>query len=318
MRKRIGKFVLRLLFAALMVISILKVYWEIDVLNYELNLIEMKRKNQPTAEIQGKLVSKTIDVNGCEVHYVVSKEKKEKSIVFLHPAFADNTIFSEQFAAFMDEYTVIAVDLVGHGLTKTKGSKDKIDASRDHIAQILEQEGIQRTNLVGVSIGSLIAQYFALKYPEKVHSLTALGGYNINKTNDEIAKSQRLSNIGLVVRALFSMKAFRKKSAEISCASAHGRALFYNSSKFYTRSSFSKMQGLSKVIADRNVTEVSYPTFILTAEHDIDLAKRMAESWHKESTNSEYLMIDGAGHCANVDQPEAFNRALRDFLDRNN
>jgi len=39
--------------------------------------------------------------------------------------------------------------------------------------------------------GSLIAQYFALNYPEKTKSFTALEGYDINKENKEVSKAQR-------------------------------------------------------------------------------------------------------------------------------
>jgi len=60
-------------------------------------------------------------------------------------------------------------------------------------------------------MGTLIAQYFALKYPDKVNSLTALGGYDINKNNKEAANAQRFENFKLIVKALFSMNSFRRQ-----------------------------------------------------------------------------------------------------------
>lgn len=77
-------------------------------------------------------------------------------------------------------------------------------------------------------MGSLIAQYFALQYPDKVQSLTALGGYDINKENKEVEKAQRASNLGLIFRAVFSMKSFRKKTAEITCITKKGKHYFTN------------------------------------------------------------------------------------------
>lgn len=301
-----------------MTVAITKVYLEVDNLLFEQNMIAMQNTQEMKTAKKCKLISKTLSGDGCDMHYVVSDTKHDKSIVFLHPAFADNSIFADQFDYFSDEYTVIGVDLIGHGKTQTDKSSIQIDASREYIARILETEGIEKTNIVGVSVGSLIAQHFALEYPEKVNSITALGGYDINETNTEIAKTQRLSNIGLVIRALLSMRAFRKKAAEISCASERGQAMFYTSSKHYTRRSFSKMQGLSKVVKDREQPEIDYPTLILTAEHDIDLAKRMAEQWHSKTENSKYFLIEGAGHCANVDRPKEFNTVLKGFLDRTN
>lgn len=318
MKGKIKRIVMRTLFALLMLIAFTKVYFEVDNYYYESGLISMKKAQELDVEVQGEIEYKTLSLNGCEIHYSISKNKSEKSIVFLHPAFSDHTVFQEQFDYFSKDYTVIAIDLIGHGLSKANKSKDKIDASRDHIFKILELENIETTNLLGVSVGSLIAQHFALKYPEKVNSLTALGGYDINKENEEIAKSQKFLNIGLVIRALFSMRAFRKKTAMITCKSKRGQALFYQSTRHYTRSSFATMQGLQNVIKNRETHEASYPILIMTGEFDIDLAKRMAESWHSELENSEYFMIEDAGHCANLDKPADFNRKVKDFLDRNN
>jgi pimeloyl-ACP methyl ester carboxylesterase len=318
MKSKFKKLLMRTLFVLLMLVSVARVYFEIEGFNYELALIDMKKQNELEVKMNCEMEDKVINVNGCEIHYVISKKRQEKSVVFLHAAFSDHSMFLEQFDSFSDDYTVIAIDLLGHGLSKPKKSDDKIDASRDHLSSVLEEENIEQTNLVGVSIGSLIAQYFALKYPEKVTSLTALGGYDINQVNPEIAKTQRFLNIGLVMRALFSMKAFRKKTAEISCESNRGQALFYQSTNSFRRSSFPRMQGLTKVVVDRDIPEPFYPMFIVTAEFDIELARRMALNWHTENKNSEYYMMMNAGHCANLDKPTEFNNVVKDFLDRNN
>ncbi len=318
MKIKFKKLLMRILFVLLILVSVAKVYFEIDSLNYELALVDMKKHNKLEVEMMCEVEHKLINVNGCEIHYVISKKRRKKSVVFLHAAFSDNSMFQEQFNNFSNDYTVISIDLLGHGLSESKKSKDKIDASRDHLSSILKKEEIEKTNLIGVSMGSLIAQHFALKYPEKVMSLTAVGGYDINQVNPEIAKTQRLLNIGLVMRALFSMKAFRKKTAELSCKSDRGRALFYQSSNGFSRSSFPKMQGLAKIVVDRDRSEPTYPLFIVTAEFDVELAKRMALKWHAESKNSEYYMFMNAGHCANLDRPAEFNKIVKGFLDQHN
>jgi pimeloyl-ACP methyl ester carboxylesterase len=170
---------------------------------------------------------------------------------------------------------------------------------------------------VGVSMGSLIAQYFALQYPDKVKSLTALGGYDINKENKEVEKAQRASNLGLIFRAVFSMNSFRKKTAEITCITKKGQALFYESSSLYERKSFLSMQGLQNVIKCRKSIKPEYPTLILTAEFDIELAKKQAKEWHENLPNSECFMMKAAGHCANMDDPLEFNRLVKEFIRRN-
>ena len=198
----------------------------------------MPDNNKLTVQIESSIEHKTLNMDGYEIHYYVSGKVNNDLILFLHPAFSDHRAFDQQIDCFSKDYRVITIDLIGHGLSKANKSKDKIDASSEHIHKILEREGHERANLVGVSMGSLIAQYFALQYPEKVKSLTALGGYDINKEDKEVEKAQRVSNLGLIFRAGLSMKSFRKKTAEITCITKKGQALFYETSSFYERNHF--------------------------------------------------------------------------------
>lgn len=293
----------------------LKTYIEIDRVIYENRIDKM---NIQTDRFESLIEHKMLKMDGYDIHYFVSGKENNDVVVFLHPAFSDHRAFDQQVDYFSKKYRVITIDFIGHGLSKANKSKDKIDASSKHIEKILEIEGFDKVNLVGVSMGALIAQHFALQYPEKTRSLTALGGYNINKKNKEVGKAQKFSNFGLVLRAIFSMKSFRKKTAEITCKTEKGQALFYGTSSLYERKSFLVMQGLQNVIKDREIRKFMYPTLILTGEYDIDLAKKMANEWHLEADNSEYFMIEHAGHCANIDTPLKFNELVDGFIQKTN
>jgi len=296
----------------------LKIYFEVDNVFYEKRIEQMKKNNELNIKIESSIEHKTLNMDDYEIHYFISGKEKNNPIVFLHPAFSDHRVFDQQIDFFSKNYRVITIDLLGHGLSKANKSKDKIDASAKHINEILKIEGFEKAYLVGVSMGSLIAQYFALNYPEKVRSLTALGGYDINKENKEVSKAQRSSNLSLIFRAVFSMKSFRKKTAEITCKSKKGQALFYKTASHYERKSFMVMQGLQNVIKDRENIKPQYPTLILSGEFDIEFAKKIAKKWHSEIENSKYYLIENAGHCANLDKPLEFNRIVKEFIEEVN
>ena len=78
------------------------------------------------------------------------------------------------------------------------------------------------------------------------------------------------------------------------------------------------MQGLQNIVKNRENPEITNPTLIMTGEFDIELAKKMAEEWHIDHNNSAYFMIENAGHCANIDQPEVFNKKVKAFIDNYN
>ena len=82
-------------------------------------------------------VCKTLPIEGSEIYYYVAGEENEETIVFLHPAFSDHHAFDYQLEFFAKTYHVITIDLIGHGLSKAKESDEKVDASGQHIYQIL-------------------------------------------------------------------------------------------------------------------------------------------------------------------------------------
>ena len=274
----------------------------------------MNVHNELSIQIKSVIEHKTLETDDYEIHYFVSGKENGDLIVFLHPAYSDHRAFDQQIDFFSKNHKVITIDLIGHGLSKANKSKDKIDMSSEHINEILKIEGFDKAHLVGVSMGSLIAQYFGLNHPEKTRSLTILGGYNINEKNKRVAKAQRSANLSMIFRAIFSMRSFRKKVAELTCRSERGQALFYETCSHYERKSFMVMQGLQNVIKDRKKIRTQYPILILTGEFDIELVKKIAKEWHTEIDNSEYFMIENAGHCANIDKPDLFNRTLETFL----
>ena len=291
-----------------------KMYLEVDSCRYSSKVKEMKNNNELSSPINSAVAHKTLDQGGYNIHYYVSGEEHDEVIVFLHPAFSDHRAFDPQIDFFSKNYKVITIDLIGHGLSKAKKSKDKIDASPVHIQSIIVQEHADQVHLVGVSMGSLVAQYFAYRYPERIKSLTALGGYNIHTENKEVTRAQGLSNLGLIVRALFSMSSFRNKVAQITCKSEKGQALFYETVCHYERKSFLVMQGFRHIIKTRNDFKPMYPTLVLTGEHDIDLARKMAKEWYTHLNSKEEDLLKDAGHCANLDQPQAFNERVHAFI----
>jgi pimeloyl-ACP methyl ester carboxylesterase len=199
-------------------------------------------------------------------------------------------------------------------MTGVGKSKDKITATAVHVSEILRTENRDKTHIVGVSLGSLLAQDFALKYPEKVLSLTGLGGYNINREQKEIAKEQRSEMSKWLFKMIFSMNAFRRYAASTTVLDPTEQARFYESARLFTRKSFTVMSGLDEIIQERTNIQRKYPLLILAGKKDVELAIKSAQQWHKEEPDSEFYIIEQAGHCANMDNAEDFNNILMNFI----
>jgi 3-oxoadipate enol-lactonase len=276
----------------------------------------MQKKEMLDFQISSKIDHKVLEKDGYGIHYFVSGDKSKETIVFLHPAFGDHRCFAKQIDSFSQNYRVITIDLLGHGLSQAGKAKAKIDSSAEHIGEIMKHTGTLSAHIVGVSMGSLIAQYFALKHPERVLSLTVLGGYSINKENKELAKAQRKEIFKWLFKMIFSMDAFRKYVASVSLIDQVEQARFFESASLFTRKSFVVMSGLGKIVRQRENGLKKYPLLILAGEKDLALALKTSAEWHKEVKDSQFYVIEKAGHCANMDNSAKFNEILLNFIRR--
>ena len=265
-------------------------------------------------QIESKRIDKILVKDGYKIHYFIGDIKDRETIMFIHSAFSDHTCFNKQIDFFSEKFNVITIDLLGHGLSKVGKSKDKIDTSIEHINEILKKESINTIHIVGVSIGALIAQCFAQQHGEKILSLTAVGGYNTSYKSKEIEKIQRKEMFKWIFKVIFSMDSFRRYLASVSVIDKVEQIRFYESTKGFSRKSFTIMSGASKFISEKTDTIRPYPLLILVGERDQEIAKKVSEQWHKEEVQSEFLFIKDAGHCANMDNSEMFNKVVFDFI----
>jgi len=265
-------------------------------------------------DIKSEIKHKELSQNGYTIHYFCSGDTTKKLLIFLHAAFVDHQCFDKQIDYFAKDFRVITIDMLGHGLSKVEKAKDKIDASINHIDAIMDLEGYEKAHFVGVSMGSLIAQYYGLKSPNKILSMSILGGYDINADNSEISKAQRSEQLKWIFKAIFSMNSFRRYVANVSLANPEEQERFYEMAMNFTRKSFLAMSGLENVLQKRNGVTLSYPLLIMSGDKDIELALKSSIAWHKSEPTSRYFLIENAGHCANMDNADRFNELLMGFI----
>lgn len=98
-------------------------------------------------------------------------------IVFIHPFVMGHNVFMRQ-EALAERYRTIFFDLAGHGRS-SKGNKSvTIAGLADDLKKLLDELSIQKAVLCGYSHGGLVAQEFALKYPERSEALILSGGFS--------------------------------------------------------------------------------------------------------------------------------------------
>src|ERR1700739_4774825 len=93
-------------------------------------------------------------------------------LVFIHGALLNSGLWTQQLETYSDLFACVAYDLRGHGRTCPSDLRRyPLGTFAEDLAEMLETLGLHRPILCGLSMGGMIAQSFAAKYPERVRAL---------------------------------------------------------------------------------------------------------------------------------------------------
>ncbi len=145
---------------------------------------------------------------GTPIVYHVDKTEGAPWVLLLHGAFVDHRMFRTQVEAFRGRYSVIAVDILGHGGSTETHRGDSLESMASWLSAILEAEGASTAHVVGVSLGGVLAQDFACAYPEHVASLACFGACDITRPDPELIEANGAAQMAMVGKALVSVRWF--------------------------------------------------------------------------------------------------------------
>jgi pimeloyl-ACP methyl ester carboxylesterase len=264
------------------------------------------------------------EVNGTKLYYEV--HGSGEPIIFVHGNFGDVRHWDFQVEPFSQNYKVVRYDVRGYGKSAVP---DSAIAYRDYddLRALMDYLGIEKAHICGWSMGSGIAVDFALAYPDRVISLIPIGpwpnGYGGGKYTS-VATDSMFTIFGKVFSLISSEG---PKSAtdywwagdhEIKSTVVKPRTLDSLLRIGYEYSWWGFLNPNKRDWYSPQAVEVLHtiktPTMIVTAQHDIQACKESAALMHRQIQNSQLVSIDNAGHCMNMDNPEAFNRIIVDFI----
>lgn len=246
------------------------------------------------------------------IYYLSGTEHKEW-VLFLHAAFVDHNMFKTQIDYLKDKYNILTLDVIGHGNSTSTKKGDSINQMSGWIHQILIKEKIKKIHIVGISLGAVLAQDFANQYPKEVQSLACFGGYDINNFDKQLQKKNGMSQMGMMLKAVFSIKWFAKSNEKISAYTPQAQKDFYEMNIKFPKKSFMYLSSLNNMVNVRKTTPREYPLLIGCGQHDIPMELSAVEMWKKNEPKCRVVIFEGAGHCVNMDVPQQFNKIMQEF-----
>jgi pimeloyl-ACP methyl ester carboxylesterase len=240
-------------------------------------------------------------------------------IVLLHAFPLARAMWRPQVDVLQNAYRLIVPDLPGFGGSDGFAAPPSVEGMADAVAGLLDALGLaEPVVLGGLSMGGYVALAFAHKYPARLRGLlladtraeadTAEGKANRDKL---MAFAQDHSAQDVFDQMLPKM---------VSEATRTGRPeVISEARRLATAQTIPGIIGALQALRDRPdaspwLAKISVPTLVVVGSDDALTPPVMARSLVSGLRSGRLAAVNGAGHLANLEQPEAFNAAVRSFL----
>lgn len=257
-----------------------------------------------------------IKANGVELYY--EQAGQGPHLVLIEGLGVATWIWEKQVPAFSPHFTTLIYDNRGAGKSEKPAGPYSISMMADDLAALLDSLHIARAHVVGISMGGFIAQDFALRYPQKVNRVilaaTSAGGPDHVPMAPEVL-AQMFANQGepreLTRRklALAYSDSFMQKSGEIE----HFIDLRLADPQPPPAYMAQAMAGAAFNLSAQ-VQQLQAPCLILAASGDRLVPVANAHNLHKKISNSTLKIYPGFGHQFFIENADAFNRDVINFL----
>lgn len=255
-------------------------------------------------------------VRGIEMAY--DDMGRGSTVVLLHGYPFNRSMWREQVEALKESYRVIAPDLRGHGETTVTDEPATMEEMARDVAALLDELGIERVALCGLSMGGYVTLAFYRRFPLRARALVLAD--TRPQADTEEARRKREEQAGQILKEGMQAIAddFLKKVltaatlAEKPEMTARVREMILQTDP---QGAASALRGMA-ARPDRTalLEEVLAPTLILVGSEDEITPPADSELMRREIRGSRLKVLEGASHLSNLERPAEFNRALLDFL----
>ncbi len=255
-----------------------------------------------------------VHANGIEINY--EAEGEGPWFVFSHSLACHLGMWYEQAVALRDRYRVLRYDTRGHGKTSAPPGPYTLELLADDLLGLLDALGVARMHFVGISLGGMIGQVFALRYPERLASLvlcdtTSYYPPEARSVWEERIRTVREKGMEAMVEptlARWFTPAFRAQRPDMMKRVA---AMIRSTP---VEGYIGCCHAIPQIDTRGRLKEISCPTLVMVGEEDPGTPVAMARAIHEAIPGSRLAVIPQASHLCNLEQTAAFNRVLEDFL----
>lgn len=243
------------------------------------------------------------------------------AVALLHAGAADSRMWEPQLRSFAESHSVLRVDFPGFGRTPIEASPVSF---RNAVREALDAAEIDRTALVGVSLGGNTALELAVESPGRVSALVLVGaGLPDHKWSEEVtsffaAEDEALERGDLDAAVDANLRTWLAgPNRNLDTIDSELRTLVATMQRraFELQSAWPELRAerLDPPYSER-LRDVNVPTLVLTGDEDIADIHQIAERLVAGIPDASRATIADAAHLPNIERPEEFDRIVLGFL----
>jgi 3-oxoadipate enol-lactonase len=261
-----------------------------------------------------------VEVNRAKLH--VESTGSGEPVVFVHNGIGDLRTWDAQLAPFANHFRVIRYDMRGWG--RSICPKGSFSHSLD-LAAVMRASDAVPAVLVGSSFGGRIVLDLAVEYPEMVRALvligSGLGGYRMSEDLDqfELQIEAAMERGDIPAAAEVDLRVWadgpRRTPEQVNPVfREQARVLAEHVYEVIPLQSGDAIPRPPSKPAIQRLSEIAVPTLVIVGDQDQPDMLAIADLLAEEIPHARLAVMSGTAHLPHMEQPEAFNRIVLDFL----
>jgi len=256
-------------------------------------------------------------LNGIDIHYELHGKEGAPWLVLSHSLACNVRMWDPQIAALKDRYRILAFDTRGHGATSAPAGPYTLDLLADDLKALLEHLKIETPHFCGLSMGGMIGQTFALRYPGGFRTLAladTTSRYPAEAMPVWTDRMKLVEDKGMTAVVQGTLERwftapFRAAKPEV--VSAIAKAIADTPVPGYVGC----CHAIPKINLSARLKEIKCPILIIVGADDAGTPVAMSQEIHDSAPGSKLVILPSAAHLSNLEQPEGFTKALSTFID---
>ncbi|MCT9096979.1 alpha/beta fold hydrolase [Haloarchaeobius sp. HME9146] len=267
----------------------------------------------------------TVRTNDIETYY--ERRGDGPAIVFVHGSIVDSGMWDDQVAALRDEFTTVVYDVRGHGRTGGS-SRDRYDMAlyASDLHELVTALDLDRPVICGHSMGGLVAQAYAIEYPDEVCGLLLANTFTptILTRSEWFLRRVAMNAFPPLVRVVgierlerFNVWVAERFSKGVSGDYERVEMLREDGTTITTAEFGKVIRSMARAHEHPfDLSAIGVPTLILYGENEKGLVRDHARLLSDTLVDCAVDVVPGGGHASNLDNPAFFSAAVRQFANR--